>query len=113
MPHFKVTESGLMIPVIDSSKGEPRFKCTVIVKSVDGENTLCGKPFWIATDYERHVAKCSAEHVDEIRRAAPSSRMPAFYGPESGIPDVEAWLRKQDASGTSNARKVAEGRRKM
>jgi hypothetical protein len=48
MPHYRVTDTGLMIPVVDSSKGEPRFKCTVITGSRDGENTLCGKPFWEA-----------------------------------------------------------------
>lgn len=113
MPHYKVTESGLMIPVVDSSKGEPRFKCTVITSTKDGEHTYCQKPFWDAASYEAHVAKCASEHIDQIKQAAPSTRMPAFYGPEAGIPDLERWLDKQDAAGESNRQKVIRGSKKM
>lgn len=113
MPHYRVTETGLMVPVIDSSKGEPRFKCTVITGSHDGENSYCGKAFHDPHSFERHVARCSEEHLDAIREAAPSSRLPAFYGETAGIPDVEAWLDEQDAAGVSHRQKILEGREKL
>jgi uncharacterized C2H2 Zn-finger protein len=111
-PHFRISETGLYIPVVDSSKGEPRFKCTVIVKHRDGENTYCQKPFWTEREYVNHVTRCSAEHVDEIRKAAPSTRQPDWMTGQN-VTDWEDWLDKQDAGGESNRAKVIQGRKKF
>jgi hypothetical protein len=113
MPHFKITESGFYIPVVDSSQGEPKFKCTVITGVDDGENQYCGKAFHDPHSFERHTIKCSEEHMGAIREAAPSSRLPGFYGPEAGIPDVEGWLDREDVTGESNRAKVIRGRKRM
>jgi hypothetical protein len=111
MPHYRVTESGLMIPVVDSSQGEPRFKCTVITGVDDGENRYCGKAFHDPHSFERHTIRCSEEHMGAIREAAPSQRLGAL-SPQNQT-DWEDWLDAEDASGTSNRRKVIEGRKKF
>lgn len=104
-------ERGLFTYVPDH--GPPVGHCTVIVDVVDGERKLCGKPFWDLRQLERHAARCAVEHLDKIREMAPSTRLPAFYGPEGGIPDVENWLEQADASGTTNRQKAIEGRKKL
>lgn len=108
---FKVNETGLYVYVPHAEP--PRYKCSVIVKFDDGERTLCQKPFWDARQYQTHVTRCAAEHIDEIRQARLSERLPAFYGPESGIPDVEAWLDREDPNGETNRAKAIEGRLKL
>jgi hypothetical protein len=108
---WHATETGLMIFVADDES--PRFKCTVIVGHEGTENRYCNTPFHDEGQFVRHVARCAREHEVEIMQAAPSQRLPAFYGPEAGIPDVEAWLARQDAAGESNAAKVIAKRKKM
>jgi hypothetical protein len=102
MPHFKITESGFYIPVVDSSQGEPKFKCTVITGVDDGENQYCGKAFHDPHSFERHTIKCSEEHMGAIREAAPSSGLPVLLR-AADTRRWEDWLDREDADGESNA----------
>lgn len=104
---FQVNERGLYVFV---PHGPPKFKCTVIVNQ-DGE--LCHKPFHKEAEWLRHVAKCSREHEAEIMQAAPSHRLPGFYGKETAVADIEGWLDKEDPAGESNRSKVIAKRKKL
>lgn len=108
---FKVNERGLYVFIADDEP--PRFKCTVIVGHDGTENRYCHKPFSDEAQFVRHTTKCAREYEAEIMQAAPSQRLPGFLGPEAGIPDVERWLDKPDASGTTHRQKVIEGREKL
>jgi hypothetical protein len=104
-------KSGLFVFVKDDEP--PKFKCTVIVGHHGTENMYCNTPFTDEDQFVRHAVRCARAHEAEIMQAAPSQRLPGFYGPEAGIPDVERWLNAEDASGTSNRQKAIEGRRKL
>jgi hypothetical protein len=92
---FQDHRSGFYIPVVDSSQGEPKFKCTVITGVDDGENRYCGKAFHDPHSFERHTIKCSEEHMGAIREAAPSQRLGAL-SPQNQT-DWEDWLDAEDA----------------
>lgn len=108
---FRVNERGLYIFVPQDEP--PRFKCTVITSIVDGERTYCHKPFHDERPFIQHTTKCAREHEQAIMEARPSYRMPGFFGPNAGIPDVQEWLDRSDASGTTHRQKVIEGREKL
>jgi hypothetical protein len=109
---FKLNERGLFVFVHEDRR--PIGKCTVITSCTDdGEVTHCNTPLFTPREYQQHVARCSAEHIDAIRKAGPRTRMPGFHGPEAGIPDVEAWLQKQDTNGVSNREKAIRGEKRL
>jgi hypothetical protein len=110
---FQVNETGLYVFVPQERR--PVGKCTVITRCTDdGEITHCGTPLYSRQEFERHVANCSRQHHDQIRKASLRHRMPGFHDPEqAGIPDVSRWLDEQDAAGVSNRQKVIAGRRKL
>lgn len=109
---LKATETGLLVWVPEDRR--PVGKCTVITHCTDdGEITYCHTPLYSHREMEQHTAACAARHMDQIRKASLRERMPGFYGPESGIPDVEQWLQRQDTAGDSNRQKVIRGDRKL
>jgi hypothetical protein len=90
----------------------PRFRCTVIVNHDDGENTICGEPFWSVEALAAHAANCARKHQDAIQKAAPSNRLPDWLT-QRNVTDWEDWLDEADAAGETNRSKVIAGRKKF
>lgn len=107
---FKVTDTGLYVFVPDDR--EPRFTCTTIVASQDGEHRLCGERFADEGKWLRHVTRCAQRHSEEIQKASPSNRLPDWLGPGNAT-DYEDWLDEADAGGETNRRKVIRGAKKF
>lgn len=77
--------------------------CRVLIDAA--EERICGTVFELGKvrEYQRHLRRCAAEHIDEIRKGSPHTRMP-FLSPNAWDPEVEEHMR------AVGRRMAAEGR---
>ncbi len=77
--------------------------CRVLVDAA--EERVCGRVFELEKEreYQRHLRRCTADHIDQIRQGSPRTRLP-FLDPNAWDPEVEAHMR------TVGERMIREGR---
>lgn len=111
MTHMGRHPSGLLIPGASQGlqilvPGKYADAPIAVCRVPTGRGEVCGQQFWPGEEsaFEHHVGRCAREHIGEIARESPTSRVPIMHDPNEWDPEAEAYLREV------GQRMLAEGR---